>query len=52
LIRAKRFLSRPWTSQISQSGFERSSACENSLPVMFLSCSSEPGEGSAEWRTW
>ncbi len=28
LIRAKRFFSRPWTSHISQSGFERSSAWE------------------------
>ncbi len=49
---ATRFPSRPCTSHISHSGLERSSACEKRRPVMFLSCSSEPGEGRAEWRTW
>ncbi len=42
-IRAKRFRSSPWTSQISQSGLERSSACEKTRPAMLRSCSSEPG---------
>ncbi len=49
---AKRLRSRPWTSHSSQSGFERSSGCEKTRPAMFRSCSSEPGAGSAEWRTW
>ena len=52
LISAKRFFSRPCTSHSSQSGFERSSAWENRRPAMLRSCSSEPGAGSAEWRTW
>ena len=49
---AKRFFSSPWTSQSSQSGLERSSPWEKSRPAMLRSCSSEPGAGSAEWRTW
>jgi hypothetical protein len=49
---ANRFRCRPWTSQSSHSGFERSSCCENSRPVSLRSWSSDPGCGSAEWRTW
>ena len=44
-ISAKRFLSSPWTSQISHSGFERSSCWEKRRPAMLRSCSSEPGRG-------
>ena len=49
---AKRFRVRPWTSHSSQSGLVRSSCWLNTRAAMFLSCSSEPGDGSAEWRTW
>ena len=49
---AKRLRVRPWTSQNSQSGLVRSSCCEKTRAARFRSCSSEPGDGSAEWRTW
>ena len=52
VITANRFLVRPWTSHSSQSGFERSSCWEKTLAAILRSWSSEPGEGSAEWRTW
>ena len=45
-------LASPWTSQISQSGFERSSRCEKIRPAIPRSCSIDPGDGSAVWRTW
>ena len=49
---AKRFRVRPWTSHSSQSGFDRSSCWEKTRAAMRRSWSSEPGAGSAEWRTW
>ena len=49
---AKRFRVSPWTIHSSQSGFVRSSCCEKTREAMLRSCSSEPGAGSAEWRTW
>ena len=49
---ANRLRFRPWTSHSSHSGFERSSCCENSRAASLRSCSSDPGDGSAEWRTW
>ena len=49
---AKRLRVRPWTIHSSQSGLVRSSACEKTRAAMLRSCSSEPGEGRAEWRTW
>ena len=52
LISAKRLRSSPWTSQSSQSGFERSSCCEKTRPASRRSWSSLPGAGSAVWRTW
>ena len=51
-ISAKRLRSSPCTSHSSHSGFERSSRCECTRAVSARSCSSEPGEGSAVWRTW
>ena len=42
----------PSTSQISQSGFVRSSCCANTRLARFFSCSSLPGGGSAVERTW
>ena len=51
-ISAKRLPSRPWTSQISHRGLERSSCWETIRAVRLRSCSSEPGDGSAVWRTW
>ena len=39
-------------SQLSHSGFERSSCWETIRLVSWKSCSSLPGAGSAEWRTW
>ena len=36
---AKRLPSSPWTSHISQSGFERSSRCEKIRPASWRSCS-------------
>ena len=49
---AKRFRVSPWTSHSSQSGFVRSSCWEKTRAAILRSCSSEPGAGSAEWRTW
>ena len=49
---AKRLRVRPWTIHSSQSGFVRSSLWLKTRAAMLRSCSSEPGEGSAEWRTW
>ena len=49
---AKRLRVRPCTSHSSQSGFERSSCWEKTRAAIRRSCSSEPGAGSAEWRTW
>ena len=49
---AKRPPSRPCTSHVSHSGLERSSACEYMRATSARSCSSEPGPGSAVWRTW
>ncbi len=49
---AKRLRVRPWTIHSSQSGFVRSSCWLNTRAAMLRSCSSEPGDGSAEWRTW
>ena len=49
---AKRSPSSPCTSQISHSGLERSSRWEKIRPARPRSCSSEPGAGSAVWRTW
>ena len=48
---AKRSLSRPSTSHISQSGLSRSSAWEKSRPTSFFNSASPPGAGSAVWRT-
>ena len=44
--------SKPWISQTSQSGFERSRRWEKMRPASWRSWSSEPGFGSAVWRTW
>ena len=49
---ANRLRVRPWTSHSSHSGFVRSSCCEKTRAARLRSCSSEPGEGRAEWRTW
>ena len=49
---AKRFCSSPWTSHNSHSGFARSSRCECVRAASARSCSSDPGWGSAVWRTW
>jgi hypothetical protein len=51
-ISAKRFSSRPCTSHVSHSGLERSSRWEWTRATSARSCSSEPGDGSAVWRTW
>ena len=50
--KANRLRVSPWTSHSSQSGFVRSSACEKTRAALRRSCSSDPGAGSAEWRTW
>ena len=52
LMMAKRLSSSPCTSQSSQSGLERSRRCEKMRPASCRSCSVEPGDGSAVWRTW
>ena len=52
VTKAKRLRVSPWTIHSSQSGFVRSSCWEKTRAAMLRSCSSEPGEGSAEWRTW
>jgi hypothetical protein len=44
--------SSPSTSQSSHSGFERSSCWEKIRAARRISCCSEPGRGSAVWRTW
>ena len=44
--------SRPSTIHTSHSGLERSSCWEKIRPASSSSCSSEPGCGSAVWRTW
>ena len=49
---ANRSPSRPSTSHSSHSGFERSSCWEKIREARLRSCSSEPGAGSAVWRTW
>ena len=51
-ISAKRLPSSPWTSHVSHSGFARSSCWEWMRAARLRSCSSEPGCGSAVWRTW
>ena len=51
-ISAKRPPSSPWTSHVSHSGFARSSRCEWMRAASARNCSSEPGCGSAVWRTW
>ena len=51
-ISAKRPSSRPCTSHVSHSGLARSSCCEWMRAARLRSCSSEPGAGSAVWRTW
>ena len=40
------------TSMISQSGFERSSRCENTRPARRFSAASSAGAGRAAWRMW
>ena len=52
VMSAKRPPSRPWTSHISHSGLERSSAWECTRAASARSCASEPGAGSAVSRTW
>ena len=49
---AKRPSRRPSTSHSSQSGLLRSSCWEKIRAARLRSCSSEPGAGSAVWRTW
>ncbi len=49
---AQRPSSRPSTTQISQSGLERSSCCAMTRPTSLRSSLSPPGEGSAVWRRW
>jgi len=49
---AKPSSSKPSTTYSSQSGFERSSCWDMSLPARSLSCSVEPGCGSAMCLTW
>ena len=49
---AKRSPSSPSTRLSSHSGLVRSSGRANSRPARLRSCSSEPGAGSALWRTW
>ena len=51
-ISAKRSSSSPWASQISHSGLDRSRRWLKTLPASWRSCSSDPGAGSAVWRTW
>ncbi len=51
-ISAKRLPSSPCTRYVSHSGFERSSACEWMRAASARSWSSDPGDGSAVWRTW
>ena len=51
-ISAKRLPSSPWTSHVSHSGFARSSCWEWMRAARLRSCASEPGAGSAVWRTW
>ncbi len=51
-ISAKRPRSSPCTSHVSHSGLARSSRCEWMRAASARSCSSEPGCGSAVWRTW
>ena len=48
----KRPPSRPSTSHISHIGFERSRRWEKMRAASVRSCCSEPGSGSAVWRTW
>ena len=49
---AKRPSRSPSTSHSSQSGLVRSSCWEKIRAARLRSCSSEPGAGSAVWRTW
>ncbi len=49
---AKRSSRSPSTSHSSQSGLLRSSCWEKIRAARLRSCSSEPGAGSALWRTW
>ena len=44
--------SKPWISQTSQSGLERSRRWEKMRPASWRSWSSDPGRGSAVCRTW
>jgi hypothetical protein len=52
LISAKRPPWMPSTHHVSHSGLERSSRWEKIRAASSLSCSSEPGAGSAVVRTW
>ena len=52
LISAKRPPWMPSTHQVSQSGFDRSSRWEKIRAASSLSCSIDPGAGSAVVRTW
>ena len=49
---AKRSPLSPSTSHSSQSGLVRSSCWEKIRAARLRNCSSEPGAGSAVWRTW
>ena len=49
---AKRSPSSSSIRNISQSGFERSSACEKSLEARIFNSRSPPGLGRAVWRRW
>ena len=51
-ISAKRPSASPSTSQISHSGFSRSSCWEKTRPASRRSSSSPAGGGSAVWRMW
>ena len=52
LITAKRPSSRPSTSHSSHSGLERSRRWLKIRPASSRSWSTDPGAGSAVWRTW
>ena len=49
---AQRRSSRPSTTQISQSGLERSSGCAMTRPTSLRSSLSPPGDGNAVCRRW
>ena len=49
---AQRSSSSPSTTQISQSGLDRSKRCDITRPTSLRSSDSPPGAGRAVWRRW